>query len=106
MSQKTLDRYEQFPVTKADRRKSIFPSVKSWEFERVGRAELITLDVSQYEQPDGKEALAEQLEHAVRHSGPYKIQISFHKILPAAYISVGFFYVKELCVKKFNISLD
>lgn len=32
-------------------------------------AELITLDLSQFEKPGGKEELVKQLEHAVRHVG-------------------------------------
>lgn len=32
-------------------------------------AELVTLDLSLFEQPGGKEALVSQLEHAVRHVG-------------------------------------
>jgi hypothetical protein len=35
----------------------------------VDWAELITLDLSQYEQPGGKESLVKQLDHAVRHVG-------------------------------------
>ncbi|QMW46791.1 hypothetical protein G4B11_010246 [Aspergillus flavus] len=50
-------------------------------FWAVDWAELVTLDLSQYDQPGGKEDLVKQLDHAVRH--------------------VGFFYVKN-----FNISQD
>lgn len=32
-------------------------------------SELVTLDLSEYEKPGGKEALARQLEHAVQHVG-------------------------------------
>lgn len=49
--------------------------------DEVDWAELITLDLSLYEQPGGREELVKQLEHAVRH--------------------VGFFYVKN-----FNISQE
>jgi hypothetical protein len=35
----------------------------------VDWAELITLDLSQYEQPGGKEDLVKQLDHAVRNVG-------------------------------------
>lgn len=38
----------------------------------VDWAELITLDLSLYEQPGGKEELVKQLDHAVRHVGKYK----------------------------------
>ncbi|KAE8309942.1 hypothetical protein BDV41DRAFT_567004 [Aspergillus transmontanensis] len=65
MPAKLIDRYDHVPVTK----------------ENLDWAELITLDLSQYDQPGGKEDLVKQLEHAVRH--------------------VGFFYVKN-----FNISQD
>jgi isopenicillin N synthase-like dioxygenase len=41
----------------------------------VDWADLVTLDLSQFYKPDGKESLVKQLEHAVRH--------------------VGFFYVKN-----------
>lgn len=34
-------------------------------------AELVTLDLSLFEQPGGKEQLAKQLEHAVQHVGEY-----------------------------------
>lgn len=34
-------------------------------------AELVTLDLSQYDQPGGKEELVKQLDHAVRHVGEY-----------------------------------
>ncbi|KAK9788966.1 hypothetical protein SCARD494_09482 [Seiridium cardinale] len=46
-----LDTYEQVPETK----------------EKLGWAELITLDLSLYEQPGGKNELVKQLEHVVRH---------------------------------------
>ncbi|KAI0146643.1 hypothetical protein BJ166DRAFT_571429 [Pestalotiopsis sp. NC0098] len=65
MPGRIIDTYEQVPVTK----------------ENLDWAELITLDLSLYDQPGGKEELVKQLEHAVRH--------------------VGFFYVKN-----FNISQD
>ncbi|KAI1866165.1 uncharacterized protein JN550_007854 [Neoarthrinium moseri] len=65
MPGRIIDTYEQVPVTK----------------ENLDWAELITLDLSLYEQPGGKEQLVKQLEHAVRH--------------------VGFFYVKN-----FNISQE
>ncbi|KAJ5669565.1 Clavaminate synthase-like protein [Penicillium macrosclerotiorum] len=65
MPGKVLDRYDHVPVTKAD---------LDW-------AELVTLDLSKYEQPGGKQELVQQLDHAVRH--------------------VGFFYVKN-----FNISQE
>ncbi|ORY69499.1 uncharacterized protein BCR38DRAFT_333504 [Pseudomassariella vexata] len=65
MPGKILEKYEHVPVTKED---------LDW-------AELITLDLSLYEQPGGKEELVKQLDHAVRN--------------------VGFFYVKN-----FNISQD
>lgn len=32
-------------------------------------AELVTLDLSKYEQPGGKQELVKQLEHAVQHVG-------------------------------------
>ena len=35
----------------------------------VDWAELVTLDLSKYEQPGGKEELVKQLEHAVQHVG-------------------------------------
>jgi hypothetical protein len=35
----------------------------------VDWAELVTLDLSQFEKPGGKETLVKQLEHAVRHVG-------------------------------------
>ncbi|KAI5863988.1 Clavaminate synthase-like protein [Durotheca rogersii] len=54
-----IDRYEHVPVTKAD---------LDW-------ADLVTLDLSLYDQPGGKEELVKQLDHAVRN--------------------VGFFYVKN-----------
>ncbi|KAE8416794.1 hypothetical protein BDV36DRAFT_284314 [Aspergillus pseudocaelatus] len=57
--------YDHVPVTK----------------ENLDWAELVTLDLSQYDQPGGKEELVKQLDHAVRH--------------------VGFFYVKN-----FNISQE
>ncbi|KAK3376196.1 hypothetical protein B0T24DRAFT_591877 [Lasiosphaeria ovina] len=60
-----IDRYEEVTPTK----------------ENLDWAELITLDLSLYEQPGGKEELVKQLDHAVRH--------------------VGFFYVKN-----FNISQE
>jgi len=65
MSDKVISPYEQVPVTKAD---------LDW-------ADLVTLDLSLFEQPGGKEELVSQLEYAVRH--------------------VGFFYVKN-----FNISQE
>ncbi|KAJ5619839.1 hypothetical protein N7510_003823 [Penicillium lagena] len=65
MPAKIIDRYDHVPETKED---------LDW-------AELITLDLSLYEQPGGKQELVKQLEHAVRH--------------------VGFFYVKN-----FNISQE
>ncbi|RAH47531.1 Clavaminate synthase-like protein [Aspergillus brunneoviolaceus CBS 621.78] len=65
MPARLIDRYDHVPVTK----------------EKLPWAELVTLDLSQYDQPGGKEELVKQLDHAVRH--------------------VGFFYVKN-----FNISQD
>ncbi|CAI7638022.1 unnamed protein product [Penicillium pancosmium] len=65
MPGKILESYDHVPVTKED---------LDW-------AELITLDLSEYEQPGGKESLVKKLEHAVRH--------------------VGFFYVKN-----FNIGQE
>ncbi|KAJ5170442.1 uncharacterized protein N7500_003225 [Penicillium coprophilum] len=65
MPNRYIEKYDQVPVTKED---------LEW-------AELITLDLSQYEQPGGKEDLVKQLDHAVRN--------------------VGFFYVKN-----FNISQE
>ncbi|KAJ5785056.1 Clavaminate synthase-like protein [Penicillium pulvis] len=65
MPGKIIDQYDHVPVTKED---------LDW-------AELVTLDLSLFEQPGGKEQLAKQLEHAVQH--------------------VGFFYVKG-----FNISQE
>lgn len=47
----------------------------------MGWAELITLDLSKFDEPGGKEELVKELEHAVTH--------------------VGFFYVKN-----FNISQE
>jgi hypothetical protein len=37
----------------------------------VDWAELITLDLSLYEKPGGKEQLVKQLDHAVQHVGQY-----------------------------------
>ncbi|CAG8180600.1 unnamed protein product [Penicillium salamii] len=65
MPGKYIEKYNQVPVTK----------------EKLDWAELITLDLSEYEQPGGKESLVKQLDHAVRN--------------------VGFFYVKN-----FNISQE
>ncbi|KAJ5503312.1 hypothetical protein N7463_006186 [Penicillium fimorum] len=65
MPGKYIEKYDQVPTTK----------------EELDWAELITLDLSQYEQPGGKEDLVKQLDHAVRN--------------------VGFFYVKN-----FNISQE
>ncbi|KAI1654321.1 Clavaminate synthase-like protein [Daldinia decipiens] len=59
MPGRIIDRYEHVPVTQED---------LDW-------ADLITLDLSLYEQPGGKEELVKQLDHAVRN--------------------VGFFYVKN-----------
>ncbi|KJK66577.1 non-heme dioxygenase in morphine synthesis N-terminal [Aspergillus parasiticus SU-1] len=72
------------PVAETCRSELEPPKTKKEAFLRfwaVDWAELITLDLSQYDQPGGKEDLVKQLEHAVRH--------------------VGFFYVKN-----FNISQD
>ncbi|KAH8689132.1 putative oxidoreductase [Talaromyces proteolyticus] len=60
-----VDRYDHVPVTK----------------ENLDWAELVTLDLSLYDQPGGREVLVKQLDHAVQH--------------------VGFFYVKN-----FNISQE
>ncbi|KAK6062870.1 flavonol synthase [Seiridium cupressi] len=62
MPGRILDTYEQVPETKE-------------KFLSMDWAELITLDLSLYDQPGGKNELVKQLEHAVRH--------------------VGFFYVKN-----------
>ncbi|KAI0838401.1 Clavaminate synthase-like protein [Hypoxylon sp. FL0890] len=59
MPGRIIERYEHVPVTQED---------LEW-------ADLITLDLSLYEQPGGKEELVKQLDHAVRN--------------------VGFFYVKN-----------
>ncbi|KAL4785446.1 hypothetical protein BJX76DRAFT_366983 [Aspergillus varians] len=60
-----IPRYEQVPETKED---------LDW-------AELVTIDLSRFDQPGGKEELVQQLDHAVQH--------------------VGFFYVKN-----FNITQE
>ncbi|KAL4803416.1 hypothetical protein BDV18DRAFT_162980 [Aspergillus unguis] len=60
-----LPRYEQVPETKED---------LDW-------AELVTVDLSRFDQPGGKQELVQKLDHAVKH--------------------VGFFYVKN-----FNITQD
>ncbi|KAI1768403.1 Clavaminate synthase-like protein [Hypoxylon sp. FL1150] len=65
MPGRIIERYEHVPTTQED---------LDW-------ADLITLDLSLYEQPGGKEELVKQLDHAVRN--------------------VGFFYVKN-----FNISQE
>ncbi|KAF3769146.1 Clavaminate synthase-like protein [Cryphonectria parasitica EP155] len=65
MPGRIIDTYEQVPVTKED---------LDW-------AELITLDLSKFDQPGGKEELVKELDHAVT--------------------KVGFFYVKN-----FNISQE
>lgn len=39
-------------------------------------AELVTLDLSKYEQPGGKEELVKQLEHAVQHVGKLSSTVS------------------------------
>ncbi|KAB8073250.1 hypothetical protein BDV29DRAFT_201924 [Aspergillus leporis] len=65
MPARIIDQYDHVPETK----------------ENLDWADLITLDLSLYEQPGGKEELVKQLDHAVRN--------------------VGFFYVKN-----FNISQE
>ena len=65
MPGRIIESYKQVPETKED---------LDW-------ADLITLDLSTYYKPGGKEELVKQLEHAVRH--------------------VGFFYVRN-----FNISQE
>lgn len=64
MPGKVISPYEQVPVTKAD---------LDW-------AELVTLDLSQFDKPGGKEKLAEQLTYAAQH--------------------VGFFYVKNFGISQ------
>jgi isopenicillin N synthase-like dioxygenase len=66
----------------------------------VDWAELITLDLSKYEQPGGKEELVKQLEHAVQHVG--KLNRTF-SAAPGAdeEFRTGFFYVKN-----FNIGQE
>lgn len=59
-----LNPYEQVPETKED---------LDW-------AELVTLDLSEFDKPGGKQKLASQLEHAVHH--------------------VGFFYVKNFGISQ------
>ncbi|KAI5263146.1 Clavaminate synthase-like protein [Aureobasidium subglaciale] len=82
MPGKTLSPYEQVPVTKEDRTFShVDATFDISDLRIVDWAELIELDLSQFEKPGGKESLVKQLEHAVRH--------------------VGFFYVKN-----FNISQE
>lgn len=68
--------------------------------ETVDWAELITLDLSLYDQPGGKQELVKQLEHAVRNvgTGPHNPSAASHvTLIPNA----GFFYVKN-----FNISQE
>ncbi|KAK5136869.1 hypothetical protein LTR08_001791 [Meristemomyces frigidus] len=64
MPGKTLSPYEQVPETKAD---------LDW-------AELVTLDLSLFDKPDGKKKLASQLEYAAQH--------------------VGFFYLKNFGISQ------
>lgn len=71
MPGKTLTPYEQVPVTKEDctlKGASHAADVTNKNMT-VDWAELVTLDLSQFEKPGGKEALVKQLEHAVRHVG-------------------------------------
>lgn len=60
------------------------PWEKGFNNKTVDWAELITLDLSEYEQPGGKESLVKKLEHAVRHVGKYistLILIFFFRLL-------------------------
>ena len=58
MPSATLTPYEQVPETK----------------ETLDWAELVTLDLSQWDKPGGKQRLARQLEHAVHHVGFFYVQ--------------------------------
>lgn len=71
MPGKILESYDHVPVTKEDCKFFVLsvPWEKDFNNETVDWAELITLDLSEYEQPGGKESLVKKLEHAVRHVG-------------------------------------
>lgn len=73
MPSKYIERYDQVPVTKEDREWCLISCYFSCCWQLAGGlvdwAELITLDLSQYEQPGGKEDLVKQLDHAVRNVG-------------------------------------
>jgi hypothetical protein len=72
MPGKYIEKYDQVPVTK-EKREKYLPIIHCilliWACRSVDWAELITLDLNQYEQPGGKESLVKQLEHAVRNVG-------------------------------------
>lgn len=71
MPGKTLTPYEQVPVTQEDCQCGIRLTSTFANIPVVDWAELITLDLSQFEKPGGKEELVKQLEHAVRHVGEF-----------------------------------
>lgn len=72
MPGKYIEKYDQVPVTKEKRELYLWfvhCVLLICACRLVDWAELITLDLSQYEQLGGKESLVKQLEHAVRHVG-------------------------------------
>lgn len=82
MPGKIIDRYDHVPVTKEDCKH--FLLTFQWKVSQINAkrnqvdwAELITLDLSEYEKPGGKQALVKKLEHAVRHVGEYYSPINF-----------------------------
>lgn len=65
-------------------------------------ADLVTLDLSLFEEPGGKVELVKQLNHAIQNVGKKLPFLDyFSQLLMYANISIGFFYVKN-----FNISQD
>lgn len=67
-----INPYDEVPVTKEDCLWLVSMQLEYLVFANtivVDWAELVTLDLSLYDQPGGKEELAKQLDHAVRHVG-------------------------------------
>lgn len=102
-----IDRYQHTPVTKEDCKIVPYPHTNYiWlavltSVILVDWAELITLDLSLYEQPGGKKELVQQLDHAVRHVGTQPHFTSGGVAPERLTTAAGFFYVKG-----FNIGQD
>ena len=63
--------------------------------ENLDWADLATLDLSKYDQPNGKQELADQFRQAMEEIGKYVHFLPCSHVAKCCFLSKGFFYVKN-----------